>query len=203
MPESNGKSVNLNTLPQDEFEAFFQRAFERWAQEDIQKRISKLVQQEWETVAVQDVIRTATEVLGQDYWEVMEIAKSMRHGDFDDPFVVDQALMALGGYYTPISVACAVLWDQHKTEWAKIVQERKKVGDTDSAARARADVACSSIHRNAAIMQNLREATLENINILKKVRDGLITERSQVTKIQADSSAGVRAGSPVRPWRSQ
>ncbi len=111
--------------------------------------------------------------------------------------------MALGGYYTPVSAACGILWSQHKQKWSEIVVERKKLGDTDLAARCKADISCAQVWRHAQTMTELKESMLENINILKKVRDDINTEWQQVQTVQPDSSVRVAVMSDDAPWRKK
>ncbi len=80
--------------------------------------------------------------------------------------------------------------------------DRKIKGDTDLAAKAKADIRCSAIHRNATIMERLKDGMLENINILKKLRDNWMTE-GKISGIQAESSAGVQVMSGNAPWRAR
>ncbi len=91
----------------------------------------------------------------------------------------------------PVSISSGILWAQLNEKKSQIISERKRVNDTDAAARARADVQCADIDRNAHIMQELKESIIEMINILKRVRDDISTEWAK-DKVSPESSSGVK-----------
>ncbi len=194
-----GLRINVNDLPKDDFEALVTKILEHVLRSDMQRKIAKMVSDEWERISVEDVTQTALDVLGGDYDDVLKICRALRHRQIDSKFTCDQMLMALGGYLTPVSISSGILWSQLSEKQSQVITERKRVNDTDAAARARAEVQCADINRNAHIMQELKESIIENINILKRIRDDISTEWAK-DKVAPESSAGVAVMSMNKPW---
>ncbi len=121
MPREPEILVKFSEMPEHEMEILLTRVIDRVMQADVQKKITQQISAEFDKIAVQDVAKIANEVLGADYWEVMQVTGSIRRGEISDPFIADQALMALGGFYTPINVACGILWSQHKERHSGII----------------------------------------------------------------------------------
>ncbi len=118
MSDTNGGlNISLEDLPRDKVEELATIVVERVLNKDIQKKISKSIQEEFEQISVENITQIAQEVLGQDYWEIMTICRHLRERKVDSKETCDQILMALGGYYTPVSAACGILWSQHKEQW--------------------------------------------------------------------------------------
>jgi hypothetical protein len=198
--------ITLSDLPESEMEVLLTRVLQKVMDSDVQRKITEQIHAEFEKIAVEDVSKIAHEVLGRDYWEVMQITQSIRHGEVDSPYIVDQCLMALSGYYTPINVAAGILWSQYKERHSEIVVDlTDRRNYAHNRASSRADVMCAPLHRNASIMERLREGMMESINVLKKVAEHMWEEHRMVTKLQPDAAPGVKVlnSDEYRPWRRQ
>ncbi len=190
-------------IMQEKADEVFAETFERVLSKDVHQQIAKKLQKEWEKLAVEDVVRATTEILGQDYYEILRLSRWMRHVDVDMITVsnIDQALMALAGYFTPVNVTCGVLGAQLDEQYGNVVMDMtENQGYAVNRSQYIAQVKCSQIIRHKFVMERLRDAMIEQINILKRIRDGLWTERTQVTPHQPESSRGVDVMNKSRPW---
>ncbi len=200
-PESNGQKMHMVT--DEQLQEMIQAAAQAVMEKDFQKKIREHIIESIEIFNVDDVLETAAIVLGDDYWEIIKIASHMRKRETDTTkFDVDNILFALGGYLTPVRQAAGILWNQHGKKWSEVIVERKKKGDTDVVCRAHADIACSEINKQATVFTNLGDSMIEQINILKKVREDLV-EAEQNTGIEPGSSVGVAVMQGNAPWRKK
>lgn len=188
-------------ITEDQIAEIAEKVIDKVLEPRTLQKVDDAIREEIKVLDIEAVAKIAGEVLGSDYWEVIQIANHMKDRKVEMHYKdIDNILMALGGYYMPVKQSAGILWSQIRTAQAEIIVERKKKGDTDKTAQARADISCQKLWRQFEVFNNLAEGMVELINILKKVREDLAYEYYQASSTQPGSSHGVAVLSPHKPW---